>query len=101
MTLAQYKGNCTQLKQLLKYGIVEVTAVQNTQGTTATQKKACVTLIAALKKAQTAVNTCDPKCNCNGKPITTDVNCINNALKPLDTAITNFNNVMDGYLLIS
>ncbi len=96
MTMAQYKGNCTKLKQSLKYCVAEVTAIENTQGTTAAQKKACVTLIAALKKAQTAVNACDPKCNCNGKPITTDVNCINNALKPLNTAITNFDNVMNG-----
>jgi hypothetical protein len=96
MTKSQYVGNCTQLKQSLKYCVAEVTAIENTQGTTAAQKKACVTLIAAIKKAQTGVNACDPKCNCNGKPITTDVNCINKVLNTLNTAINNFDNVMNG-----
>jgi hypothetical protein len=96
MTMAQYKGNCTKLKQSLKYCVAEVTAIQNTQGTTAAQKRACVTLIAAIKKAQTAVNKCDATCTCKGTTIAKATTCVNNALKPLNTAITNFDNVMYG-----
>jgi hypothetical protein len=93
--LAQYKGYCTQLKQDLTNKITEVNQIKNNSGLTAAQKKACDVLIAALKKAQPAVNTCDPNCSCKGKTPDVGMNCLTNALKPAYTALNAFDNAMN------
>jgi hypothetical protein len=65
-----------------------VNQIKNGGGCTTAQKNACVTLVAALKKAQAAANKCDPKCTCKGKTPAAGMTCLKNTAKPANAAIT-------------
>jgi hypothetical protein len=84
------------LKQVLTDKITEVDQNKNNSGLTAAQKKACDVFVAALKKVQTAVNTCDPNCSCKGKTPDAGMTCLNNAVKPADDAFRVWNNAVSG-----
>ncbi len=93
--MAEYKEECKNLKAYLKNMITEVTKKKGTAKTTV-QKKVCDNFIAASKKCQNALNTCDANCTCKNKTPNAGNTCIQNAYKKLEPAQNAYYNTM-GY----